>query len=358
MILAFVHLGTAIPRYLKENILRSLRLFPEVNVSLVCDYDLDVKDWDLPRGSKFRIYKWSRALLTLREIEILEKLENDSSFRSGYWSLTIERLFALTSIFAETDQPLLHIESDVLLFPNFPMSRFDHKISPLIWGAARDGEDIAAIFFVRSNRDMCSFRKIAFDLLETNPRHTDMSLLYEIRNRGLISVGVLPFITDHKQNTPDLRTKNINTVHLFDSFKGNFDVAPLGMWLTGIDPRNTYGFLVLRDDKQLNRIGYYSNVPQNAKFNLDESGCLWNDDVPVYSLHIHSKQVSLFSPEWVPKLRELVLRSQKLGTKIEGFNLRLFFSLLIENFRHNSFLNYIYSFFKWSFHRMSSKFHD
>ena len=233
------------------------------------------------------------------------------------------------------------------------MENFEYEKPPFVWGAARDNEDIAAIFFVSSKNQMMKFIESAFSLLEINPKHTDMSLLHEIRRQGTLDVRIWPFPSDHKESNPhlNLRLRYINS-------EGFFDVAPLGMWLTGVDPRNNYGFLVSRDYDYLKQIGYYASFAQNAPFKFDYKGHLWINETPIYCLHIHSKQIELFSQNWQESLNQFVERSQKFGAKIEGFNLKLFLSLYYQNVRNHTFLRYTQSFIKWLIQRAGVRFRD
>ena len=297
MILAFVHLGTAIPEFLQLNITRTLKLFPDVQVRLICDSHSYPEKWTCPFSPNFKILLWSRNLLTEEEVGIIENLDNDSVFRKGYWTHTIERLFALSLLFEESKGPVLHIESDILLFPDFPWSRFEQDLPALIWGSARTGEDIGAIFYVSNGDSMKKFVSSAFRLLTNSPRHTDMSLLYEIRQNREIDVGIFPYFHESISRKTESGEVERDRITLRSVFGGYFDIAPLGIWLTGIDPRNTYGFQVLRDEEHLRNSGYYSVVPTSTSLLLDEKGCLKVDDYPIYTLHIHAKINKLFSEE-------------------------------------------------------------
>lgn len=353
MILAFVHLGTPIPEFLKENIRRTLRIFPNIDVGLITDFEPEIDGLELPASAKFRTFKWSRDNLSSEENEIIQNLRSDRNFRNGYWTFTIERLLALSSVFEESDQPVLHIESDILLLPNFPMSQFEQTSSHFIWGTARNYEDIAAIFFVSGKIDMMRFRSVAFECLANNSSHTDMSLLYEIRKSERLNVDILPTLLNTKNESINQNLGQASCKDSLNDFQGYFDVAPIGMWLTGIDPRNTYAFLIIRDYEHLQLSGYFSSFPRDIQLHLDNNGNLWNRDKPIFNLHIHSKQVSLFGDDWYKSLEKFVLKSQVAGREIHGFYLLLFLKLVKDNFRNKSLFPYIKSLLKWVWHQLA-----
>ena len=79
---------------------------------------------------------------------------------------------------------------------------------------------------------------------------------------------------------------------------GIFDGADIGYYVYGIDPRNAKGIKILRKSIETN----FLNVPKidlrysKTRNFLDAWDSNLNTLVPIFSLHLHSKNPKLFSP--------------------------------------------------------------
>jgi hypothetical protein len=83
---------------------------------------------------------------------------------------------------------------------------------------------------------------------------------------------------------------------------GIFDPAAYGMWLTGQDPRNKWGFLhkfVSLSDSMSKPETFSYQVKREGRIEVVTEGQKYS----LYNLHIHSKKKSLFGTNWIFVLR-------------------------------------------------------
>ena len=115
MKMVFSHLGHAPARHLISNIKRTKSLFPNYDIELILSSANTIRD--VPKYVGLHVYE------TKPDIQVvLEKLEHDERFRGGFWRFSLERLFALELVHEKfPNTPILHIESDVIIFPNTPL---------------------------------------------------------------------------------------------------------------------------------------------------------------------------------------------------------------------------------------------
>jgi hypothetical protein len=210
------------------------------------------------------------------------KIDND--FRNGFWKLCSQRLFYLYSYIKQYNIiNSLHIENDVMLYNNLEIvdtskiwltldsnnrcipgivfiPSYD-KLSQLINNYSLDKNDMENLaIFYHNNRDICE----TFPIIQTNP-------LYD------------------KQ---DIFNDN------FCKFNKVFDAAAMGQYLGGVDPRNTSGDS--RGFVNESCVVDYSKYDFIWKLNIDKNIfqpyiIINNTYIPIFNLHIHSKNLCNFS---------------------------------------------------------------
>ena len=117
MRLVLVHLGAAQAEHLWLNMKSILKRFPKIEITFISDR----YHQQLPVDSRVSFFQYQRTEV---DRTILTNLEHDSKFRSGFWHFTIERFLALEQYHQRFPwSKVLHIESDILLLPNFPFVR-------------------------------------------------------------------------------------------------------------------------------------------------------------------------------------------------------------------------------------------
>jgi hypothetical protein len=284
MQLSFVNLGNNFPKYLKLNLMRLRQNLPSLDISLTVSRGTKFKG--IPDGVK--LYEYHRDIETDNG---LASLELSPSFRNGYWHYTFERLIALEVAHrSDPKRPLLHVESDVLLLPNFPFEELSNKRC-LMWGRYSRDEDIAAILYSPSLVQTLRLTSYLRDELQKDAKTSDMRALKAISSR----------LTDTEfQYFPSMFRDEALSDGLFDS-------ASLGIWLGGNDPTNAFGFRTFHQIP-----GHIENEVKDYVFTF-ANGILsvskGSEERKVFCLHIHSKDQLIFGKEWEKTLSEWVTLS-------------------------------------------------
>jgi hypothetical protein len=297
-----VHLGDSNPRILWKNLERSRKLFPGIEHEVILSSDRLIN-----RAKKIGVkaFKYS---VDQDVSNALGKHGLNHEFRNGFWRFSLERLFAITQYFeTNSDHPVLHIESDVLLLPNFPWSKFSSLNKPA-WFNFNETHDVASIIYIPNQSSAIWLKMKMLQVLESHLELTDMTLLSKISRNYSGEIEILP--TAGKTNSRIFRDEAIGSEDkrrisaLTREFKGYFDSAPIGMWLIGQDPHNHFGRTFLHMNLaesfiQPQRISYSLNT-ENGALSESESG------LPIFSLHIHSKNIKLFGRNWVEELAKFI----------------------------------------------------
>lgn len=316
--LVFVHLGKKLPDHLLLNLERHVSLFPYVETTLITNSI--IKKNSVPNSIKLWNYEKSSDsdfLNSNREI----------NFRSGFWRYSLERFFALVHYHEQfPSKRILHIESDILLMPNFPWNKLS-QLDSLTWNCYNDSLDVGALVLLPSLNHSQFLRDGILNQLALDPSINDMQALKRISTSKDFKVEYFPYSLD--QDDPERNSK-------LDDFKGVFDGAPVGMWLVGQDPNNNFGKIVYHNSL-LNQINQTYMNPVDYQYFMDHEGNLLLKDysgkvLNLYNLHVHSKNLRIFGPNWRMELDRLVGKSS-VSEPFSEFDLRSFLRLLSANFR-------------------------
>ena len=310
MHLVFVHIGTAKASHLYFNIKRVVKLFPELKVTLIYSETSFITKWnDLP----INFYKYTEKLDTSH---ILNNLAHNAKFRMNFWRYSIERLYALAEWHSiHPDQKLLHLESDILIMPNFPLEKFE-IVDQISWCSFNNSHDVASIIFSPSNNDTIWMLNELELLLIEDSTLTDMTGLRKL-----------------KEKFPD-RAGYLNSGGAIAFFGGVIDAAPYGMWLCGRDPRNHKGvtkrFLELPEsDINPNSVSFHYGYKSYLRIKKSEGS-----EFSLFNLHVHSKQKAIFKNHW-----RLVMRAYVITSKIQfpkhWFSLTAFAQLSSDSVHRN-----------------------
>ena len=339
-----VHLGESHADHLWINLESLLKRFTEVHFVLISDKPHP----RIPSNSRLEFFQYHR----LANFEAsLDNLSHDQKFRSGFWKYTLERFFALSQYHdLNPEVKVLHIESDILLLPDFPFNSLA-SLTKLSWQRVDDERDAASILFTPNNVETTWFVDQFIRLIERQNRITDMSGLRQIRMANNSRIQVLPSFSLSLGS--QISWKNVNDTELarelsvdFEILGGIFDPAAFGMWLTGSDPRNYHGKQILFDTKTIVRDGTFIN-PSKFFYNLSPSRELFISTrfgkARIWSLHVHSKDLRLFGENWESRLRHLVNLSGQSEVFAE-FHLKTFLRLIASTWREGTFLSWILHF--------------
>lgn len=272
----FVQLGNKIPKILTRNFHWVHSEFASVSIHLITDQKgrnnvpKFVNTFTLPETSK--VYDLRKAAFS-------------TQFRNGYWLHVSRRILALKDWhLANPGMTLLHVESDMLLMPNFPFEALS-KSKTLCWPKVSKTADMPGLLFSPSVEKTNQLFESLFRLLSAEPSLTDMTGLNRLVQLNLVSHSYLPTWLPSEANLDQSLRSSIN---------GIFDAAAIGMWLCGQDPRNHWG--IIRKCWPLD--SSYLVRPEALQYKYD-NGCLkvkshssgW---VNLFTLHIHSKAPSFF----------------------------------------------------------------
>jgi len=341
--LVFVRLGPRKNHYLNGNIQRLRNLFPDLQITVILDSDSQKLNVPM-KGVKYWLYvsqgNQDFPQLNSRKLNL---------FRDGFWNLTTERLFAVIEYQAwNPNISALHIESDVLLFPNFPFMEL-MKLNQISWCCFNESKDVASIFFLPSVSENSWLKNELQDEMGLNIDATDMTALSIISQRNPDKVCLFPSFGSVTANSlVNRRNQNIEIcknrlMSLESHFSGIFDPAAIGMWLCGLDPENYHGKLLLHDRSFLDN-GDSIIDPSKLEYQLDSEGNLfflcglsW---IPIYNLHVHSKNQKLLSKAWLGELRKYVNLALTPEPQSKKY-LRIYWSVFVRQGRTYDLLRYL-----------------
>ena len=336
----FAHLGSINPKHLWPNIQRTHSLFPTAEIHFI-------KDSNLRIPSKVRSIVTIHEYLRTPEIAKIRSAHlHDSSFRQGFWWLSLERIIAVGQAHLATGrQHAIHLESDVMLMPNFPWGSLSD--SQIHWCRYNEARDVAAIVSLPSQAHTEWLMKEIIQRIGLDSTHTDMTLLSEISQVNDQMVQILPSLGTTEMDLRNLNnsSKLLESLSLDNSYvsKGIFDGAAIGMWLCGQDPRNHYGVTRYRSQNIIesgdsfvdpSRFGFSYNSQDGLRM-LKE-----NSYLEIWNLHIHSKNQRLLGLDWEAELQRIL----GMKNKCREFDLKILLSLILSNLRQGTFLRFCLSF--------------
>lgn len=319
MHLVFVHLGSAKAEHLQPNIARTKKLFPEIPITLI------YSDVELIRGFESLGIQLFKYLEVSHKDHILNNLLHNSKFRSNFWRYSIERLYALEQFHSENPtEKVVHLESDILIMPNFPFSRFD-AIDKLAWCRFNQTHDVASVMYSPNHLETKWMLQEIDKFLTSDPSLTDMTVLRRLK---------LAFPSNSIYLNSEAGEKIL---------EGVIDAAPFGMWLCGRDPRNHSGItrrFMKMPESEIDPSEY--NFKFNSKTYLTVRRKNYASQ-SLFNLHLHSKQKTLFGNRWKLVLN-LHIFTSKLGFPSSWFSLRAFIQLVhdyVKRHGRKSLLNFM-----------------
>lgn len=352
-----VNLGPQIPSYLYENIRWIRRNFPSNELLVIIDDQIHKENL---MELEVEVFYYQRK----RDVrELLAKLHHDATFRGGFWQLTIDRLFAICDAVVELGlKKTIYIESDVLILPNFPMGAVS-KIEKIAWTRYNDKRDVASIIIIPNSSQATQFRADLIKLFESNPTLTDMSALNQLASRRVDSVFLMPTIVDGLENNKLVDESELSRITFLSpeftsDCRGVFDGAIIGMYLTGQDPHNSYGFTMflnqdlLKEDESYTDLRNVDFIHQNKRLYLKTQK---GEKIEVYNLHIHSKNPEMFTDRVFSNLEIMVDKANQKIPYVQ-FNSKILYELMKQNLRNRTFLRYLRRFLYFSLQSLESRF--
>lgn len=324
MNIVFVHIGPKVPAHLARNLVRTIKLFRGHPVILIT----------LPGTRCPNIDGLVRIDYSPNDYfwKVSENLSHPKDFRGNFWANTLTRFLALHDYMSAVQEEFIHVESDVILAEDFPFERFNKLRKPIAFPVVNQHQGIASVLYLRDQNASKELMKVIISEVEGNPFTTDMLILRSLYDGHQDSVQALPTGPDTSDSFNG--TKNDETVHnTRKSLKlvgGIIDGLDIGYYLFGEDPRNHRGKRFLRTVLP----DYYLN-PKYLKFSYSHSRKFINisttsGEIPIYSLHIHSKDLRLF---------DLIVSQRVMRRAVENSGRPTAFEFLPRIYLHTVFVS-------------------
>lgn len=307
MKIVFAHFNSKIPKHLILNLKRTISLFPSHEVYLITDQDV----------SKIKItnlavlkYQPSDAWNNLESL-----LQHPKLFRKNFWFTSLARFIAIAEFVKTQNEGVIHIESDVIISDDFPFEVFLNLNIDFSFPVVNSDQAIASCLFIGDSRAADELISITLESASENSLTTDMYILKKLVKSNRTKFQLLPSSISSKDVLDNANAEFLaETKDALSKYSGVFDGTDIGLYLFGEDPRNNRGLSKLRARKYIN----YLNVRKmeiTTKFNREFPYILdlENDkQIPVYSLHIHSKNTNLFK---LNRTKKIISKSVKNSKK-------------------------------------------
>lgn len=326
MEVVFAHLGKKIPDHLFANFLSFTARFPELNVKLILsDY------CKVPKNlSSDHIYFDNSELRD----HLFVNIGHDLKFRDQFWRKSIERVLAVCDYqIKKLDSPILHLESDILALPNFPFHHFE-RMTSIAWQNYNDDRDVASLLYIPGKQSSAWLYERLLEQISFNKTVTDMSALRAIRREHPTVCHIIPNLPVGNILASNPRYFSPNPSHAnCEQTNGLFDSAQIGMWLLGMDPRNTYGVLRIHDRAILDS-GEAPLDPSRLNYSIDSDGALNmiledGKTYPIFSLHVHSKELQIFKPDYSQALSHYVKLGNDKKAPLSRFQINVLSKMFI-----------------------------
>ena len=327
MNIVFVHFGPKVPAHLARNLDRTIKLFrghpvilitmpdtrcPNINGLVRIDYSPDDYFW-----------------------KINGNLSHPKDFRGNFWANTLTRFLALHDYMSETQEEFIHVESDVILAEDFPFERISELQKPIAFPVVNQSQGIASVLYLRDQNATNELIKAITTEVESNSFTTDMLILRSLYDRHPGIVQVLPTgpdALDSFNNAQNDETVN-NIRESLRLVGGIIDGLDIGYFLFGEDPRNHRGKRFLRTVLP----EYYLN-PKFLKFSYSDSRKFISvitpsGEIPIYSMHIHSKDLRLFDLRLGQRVMERAVKNYTDPIAFDFLPRTFLASVLISLFR-------------------------
>jgi hypothetical protein len=293
MNVVFVYLGKKLPQYFIRNITYFQKTFPNIRHWVVTDEN---KVLQKLLSSGFNAYFVGEELKEAFD-EMSVRLSHDMSFRSGFWMKTIGRFHAIQNLMIEENlEKVIHVEGDVLCLPQFPFEKFEKMKQGVAYPLEAPDLGIASVLFIQNTKAMNLLIAFTEEEINRNPQTTDMRILGRFAKEYESEVFLLPTFSLEDQVNSIYSGRSIvqSIIANEGKFQGVFDSVSLGQYLFGVDPKNSRGVV----KKFLTNNNHFVNPRKFEFLKSGESIAVANSNghlSSLFSLHIHSKELSAFN---------------------------------------------------------------
>jgi hypothetical protein len=293
MILTFVYLGDKLPKYVLTNMSQVAKRFPSYSLVFIGDTK---KVCEKVKSLGFNVWlsQDPEASWAINR----NSLTHDPEFRDGFWFKTLARFFALNEFLRQTPyETCLLIESDVWVSPNFPMPKFESLTKQIAFPMTTSKQGVASTFFVKDQKSLQHFLDFAEFRVKKDPSSTDVTILAEYYEMHPDKTMILPSGPISHEGYNNGIAENEQSLYSDQStFQGQiFDASTWGQFLTGEDPRNSWGYRILYRVQRNHAVNPAVFVFSNQGSSIQAS--LLGYQYEVNSLHVHSKDIRIFGDD-------------------------------------------------------------
>jgi hypothetical protein len=235
---------------------------------------------------------------------------------------SMARFLALMEYQESKNSQILHVESDVILAPDFPMQSFEELNFASAFPIISQVRGVASVLYLQDLESSQKLSKTMFEELKIDNYTSDMLILGKHYSQGN-DVCALPIAPGCPKYYRDFTPARIQSEwdKNRELFQGVFDGADVGIYYFGTDPRNARGTSFLQQ-----QIPTEYGITEN--WNLEYSKkrnfinfLVGNEAIPLYCLHVTSKQLRMFTVKLPKKLVEK--RIKKLNRESTEFYVRV-----------------------------------
>jgi hypothetical protein len=290
MEIVFVHLNTPVPKYLRHNLETTISRFPEHQVTLLHNVITNA-----PQISKLKRYlvnmdsRWKR-LDTL--------YSHPKKFRGNFWLTSSARLFALEDYIDREKVEIIHVESDVILSPDFPFEKFQEMNKSLAFPIISNERGVASVVYVRHGDAARILTSTLIEEATKNSQTTEMLSLRRVYENNSKQIQLLPIGLDDSRIYRNIDLNMIQELRkAHHIFNGTFDGVEIGQYFSGTDPRNRRGQVLIRHDLAN---GYIDITKLMLEFDVNRNFVnIKSKNEPhitsrLFAIHVPVKQIRFF----------------------------------------------------------------
>ena len=233
-----------------------------------------------------------------------------NSYRKAFWIKTTNRFYAMRDFhLSHPEGGILQIESDVIISPTFPMSKFQDIEQLLAYPMSSPQVGVASTLWSKNVAGSELLSSFTGSCLALNPSLTDTDILGMLAIAHSSEVLILRSGPDNNSAYTNISKSSVLTLsgspHPINSH-GIFDASTLGIHLCGSDPRNTFGISSVFDP-----LPHHFLKVGNMDFSISNGSIfttICNETKEVYSLHNHAKRIDFFVGDFHEKLSTYLSR--------------------------------------------------
>lgn len=306
--LVFIHAGTKIPKYLLNNIVLTAKKLPNTTIELYSDHIKNCDVFDIQNVNIFPIIKDKRW----KNIE--KSISHPMNFRNKYWLHVITRFLVLEQAFINSDEEIIHIESDVIISSDFPVEKFKKLPCNIAFPVVSKKRGIASVLYCRNIMVVKDLIEHALKCTKAKKDTTDMLILGSYYNSGKAKIMPLPTAI------PDENFyKNVSSSFLKEMSKsfrilgGIIDGHDIGVYYFGTDPQNFRG-ISFKHRRIPETFANYDiwKIVINGKREFIDMITQEHKRYPIYSIHMTNKIPRYFNNKQFYAIKKSV---NKLSTK-------------------------------------------